>query len=41
VRAVKGRQDVTHPDTGETLVIATAAVEAFLPEQLGKWRQSG
>jgi uncharacterized protein (TIGR02058 family) len=39
--AVKGGQNVTAPDTGETLVIATAAVEAFLPEQLGKWRQSG
>ena len=41
VRAVKGGQNVTNPETGDTLVIATAAVEAFLPEQIGRWRQSG
>jgi uncharacterized protein (TIGR02058 family) len=40
VRAVKGGQNVTNPETGETLVIATAAVEAFLPEQIGRWRLS-
>jgi uncharacterized protein (TIGR02058 family) len=33
VRAVFGGLDVTNPDTGKTLVIATAAVEAFLPRQ--------
>ena len=33
VTAVKGGQNVTNPDTGDTIVIATAAVEAFLPEQ--------
>ena len=41
VTAVQGGQNVTNPDTGETLVIATAAVEAFLPVQTGKWRQPG
>ena len=40
VRAVKGGQNVTDPGSGETLVIATAAVEAFLPGQAGKWRMS-
>ncbi len=40
VRAVKGGQNVTNPETGETLVIATAAVEAFLPPQAERWRQS-
>ena len=40
VRAVKGGQNVTNPETGETLVIATAAVEAFLPKQIGRWRLS-
>ena len=38
VQAVKGGQNVTNPDTGETLVIATAAVEAFLPYQGDQWR---
>lgn len=38
VTAVKGGQNVTNPDTGETLVIATAAVEAFLPNQSGTWK---
>ena len=33
VSAVFGGLDVTNPDTGRTLVIATAAVEAFLPYQ--------
>ncbi|RED13891.1 Lin0512 family protein [Pontivivens insulae] len=33
----KGGLNVTDPDTGETLVIASAAVEAFLPRQAG-WR---
>jgi len=38
VRAVQGGQNVTNPETGETLVIATAAVEAFLPYQGDTWR---
>lgn len=33
VRAVEGGLNVTNPDSGTTLVIATAAVEAFLPKQ--------
>lgn len=37
VSAVKGGQNVTNPETGETLVIATAAVEAFLPYQGDDW----
>lgn len=35
VKAVLGGLDVTNPDTGQTLVIASAAVEAFLPKQGG------
>ena len=31
VKAVQGGLNVTNPDTGNTTVIATAAVEAFLP----------
>ena len=38
VTAVRGGQNVTNPDTGETLVIATAAVEVFLPDQSARWR---
>ena len=41
VTAVKGGQNVTNPETGETLVIATAAVEAFLPSQSDRWRPAG
>ncbi len=33
VRAVAGGLNVVNPDTGRTLVMATAAVEAFLPKQ--------
>ncbi|MEQ9695045.1 Lin0512 family protein [Shimia sp. SDUM112013] len=33
VRAVFGGLNVTNPDTGNVLVIASAAVEAFLPKQ--------
>ena len=33
VKAVTGGLNVTNPDTGKVLVIATAAVEAFLPRQ--------
>ena len=38
VSVVRGGQNVTNPQTGETLVIATAAVEAFLPDQGQTWR---
>lgn len=33
VTGVKGGLNVTNPDTGNTIVIASAAVEAFLPPQ--------
>ncbi|MGJ8612519.1 MAG: Lin0512 family protein [Octadecabacter sp.] len=33
VTAVKGGLDVTNPDNGAVIVIASAAVEAFLPKQ--------
>jgi uncharacterized protein (TIGR02058 family) len=33
VTAVEGGLNVTNPDSGATLVIASAAVEAFLPRQ--------
>ena len=35
VSAVKGGLNVTNPDNGNVIVIATAAVEAFLPKQGG------
>ena len=38
VQAVKGGLDVPNPETGSTIVIATAAVEAFLPDQSDTWR---
>ena len=37
VIAVHGGLDVTNPDDGNVIVMATAAVEAFLPSQAGKW----
>ena len=37
VRAVVGGLDVTNPDTGGVMVIAQAAVEAFVPRQSG-WK---
>ena len=37
VTATFGGLDVTNPDNGNVIVIATAAVEAFLPPQTGKW----
>ena len=37
VTAVKGGQNVTNPETGETAIIATAAIEAFLPYQGDNW----
>ena len=33
VQAVKGGLNVTNPDTGNVIVVASAAVEAFLPFQ--------
>ena len=41
VTVVKGGQNVTNPETGETLVIATAAIEAFLPSQTDRWKPAG
>ncbi len=38
VSVVFGGQNVTNPETGDTAVIATAAVEAFVPSQSEKWR---
>ena len=35
VKAVQGGLNVTNPDNGNVLVIATAAVEAFLPSRAG------
>lgn len=39
VTAVKGGQNIPNPD-GDTIVVATAAVEAFLPSQAGNWTQA-
>lgn len=39
VRAVKGGLDVADAQAGTCHVIATAAVEAFLPDQSGKYVQ--
>jgi uncharacterized protein (TIGR02058 family) len=38
VRAVKGGLNVHNGETQTTIVIATAAVEAFLPSQAGRYR---
>ncbi len=40
VHAVKGGLNVPNPETGDTAVVATASVEAFLPSQVGKWVQT-
>ena len=40
VRAVKGGLNVENTETGTTIVIASASVEAFLPKQDG-WRLRG
>lgn len=40
VSAVFGGMNLSNPETGDTAVIATAAVEAFLPDQSAKWRAS-
>ena len=37
VRAVPGGQNVENVDTGHVIVIATAAIEAFLPNQADNW----
>ncbi|MDA7963787.1 Lin0512 family protein [Ruegeria sp.] len=40
VRAVRGGLDVTDAQAGTRHVVATAAIEAFLPDQTGKYVQS-
>lgn len=40
VTAVKGGQNVANPDAKETHVIATAAIEAFVPHQANLWQPS-
>ena len=37
VTAVKGGLNPHNPETGQTTVIAAAAVEAFLPDQSAQW----
>jgi len=39
VSVVKGGLNIPNSETGDTAVVATAAVEAFLPSQAGKWVQ--
>ena len=38
VTAVKGGLNVENPENNDMIVIATAAVEAFLPNQSAKWQ---
>ena len=40
VHVVKGGLNIPNPETGDTAVVATAAVEAFLPSQTDKWAQT-
>ena len=40
VSVVKGGLNIPTPETGDAAVVATAAVEAFLPSQAGKWIQT-
>jgi uncharacterized protein (TIGR02058 family) len=40
VTATKGGQNVFNPEANETAVIATAAIEAFLPSQAAHWQPS-
>lgn len=40
VRAVKGGLDVADTEAGTRHVVATAAVEAWVPDMAGKWVQS-
>lgn len=39
VTAVKGGQNVANPAANETHVIATAAIEAYVPHQAAQWRK--
>lgn len=41
VSVTQGGLNITNPETGEISVIATAAVEAFLPSQARNWHQHG
>ncbi|KIC20523.1 Lin0512 family protein [Leisingera sp. ANG-Vp] len=41
VRAVKGGLDVEDAEAGTRHVVATAAIEAWLPDQAGKYKISG
>lgn len=38
ITVTHGGLNSTHPETGETIVIASAAIEAFLPSQSGRFR---
>ncbi|MEM9496547.1 MAG: Lin0512 family protein [Pseudomonadota bacterium] len=38
VRAVTGGQDLVNPETGKTIVVATAAIEAFFEDQSDNWQ---
>lgn len=40
VTARKGGLDVMDDDAGKCHVVATAAIEAFVPDQAGKWKLS-
>ena len=40
VQVTQGGLNIPNPETGDTAVVATAAVEAFLPSQSGKWKQT-
>jgi len=40
VSVVAGGLNIPNPETGDTAVVVTAAVEAFLPSQADKWVQS-
>ena len=40
VTATQGGQNVVNPESGETAVVATAAIEAFLPSQASQWKLS-
>ncbi|MEM8536594.1 MAG: Lin0512 family protein [Pseudomonadota bacterium] len=37
VQAVKGGQNIENPQSGETIVVATAAIEAFYTNQSDHW----
>ena len=40
VSVVAGGLNIPNPEAGDTAVVATASVEAFLPSQVGKWTQT-